>query len=195
MTEATRTTCAQGHVMTEDNTYTRPNGYADCRKCRQEARRAWNSQVGKPIEMHILSERFWSKVEASPLCWEWTASRRSGYGLFWIPSEKRNVNAHRFAYEMLCGEIPSGLNLDHLCRNRACVNPDHLEPVPQRINTLRAPTSAATVNAGKTHCPRGHEYTAENTIILRRRNARRCRACANEYQRLYRSRMRERGDR
>lgn len=90
-----------------------------------------------------LPARFWNKVQ--PLangCWEWVAARtRDGYGRYWVnPS---HVLAHRWAYEKLTGPIPTGLESDHLCRNRACVNPAHIEPVTRRENLLRGDTVAA----------------------------------------------------
>jgi len=80
-------------------------------------------------------ERFWSKVEKTVSCWLWTASTRRGYGQFVI--NNKPTPAHRFAYEQLVGDIPRGLQLDHLCRVRNCVNPEHLEPVTSRENILR----------------------------------------------------------
>jgi hypothetical protein len=82
--------------------------------------------------------RFWFHVVRDPdtECWEWTAARKNGgYGSFFV--DGRHLYAHRFAYEMLVGPIPSNLELDHLCRNRGCANPAHLEPVTRRTNVLR----------------------------------------------------------
>lgn len=120
-------------------------------------------------------ERFWPKVSRSDGCWEWTGSCfiPQGYGRFWMGGTKY-VRAHRFAYELLVGPIPDGLVLDHLCRNRKCVRPDHLEPVTQGENVLRG-VGLPAVNVAKTHCIHGHEFTEANTY--RCGNARNCRAC------------------
>src|ERR1035437_6893898 len=101
--------------------------------------------------------RFWAKVDKTEDCWNWTAHTDGmGYGQLAKPGQHGGlVVAHRFAYELLVGPIPEGLQLDHLCRNRACVNPDHLEPVTRRVNILRG-VGFGAVNAKKTECPRGH---------------------------------------
>lgn len=130
-----------------------------------------------------IAERFWAKVDRDgPVfngasCWVWTAHRGpAGYGTFGITSRHR-VLAHRFAYEKMVGPIPEGLQLDHLCRNRACVNPAHLEPVTCRTNLLRGDTFQAA-NAAKTHCLRGHPLSGNNlSIVLKRRI---CRTCKRE---------------
>jgi hypothetical protein len=107
-------------------------------------------------------------------CIVWTGVLRNGYGV--ISSGNRWLRAHRVAYELLVGPIPDGLVLDHLCRNTRCINPHHLEPVTVRENTLRSPIALSAINARKTHCPAGHEYSPENTY-LRANGHRACRAC------------------
>ncbi|MFH0981536.1 MAG: HNH endonuclease signature motif containing protein [Planctomycetota bacterium] len=85
-------------------------------------------------------ERFWPKVDKTDSCWLWIgAMNLQGYGNFWIgPTETEGyVGAHRFAYTHFVGPVPEGMDLDHLCRNRACVNPAHLEPVTRRVNLRR----------------------------------------------------------
>ena len=132
-------------------------------------------------------------------CWDWTGYvMPNGYGKLTIPGSRSNL-AHRLMYEELVGPIPKGLDIDHLCRNRACVNPEHMEPVTRQINLSRSPiirqmlaakTAAAAEreaqrrakllanpkhNRYKTHCPSGHPYDEENTRWYR--NSRRCKAC------------------
>jgi hypothetical protein len=80
-----------------------------------------------------IEKRFWSKVDKTPTCWLWTAGKfTQGYGNFTVSG--KSVKAHRFAYELLRGAIPDGLDLDHKCRNRACVNPAHLRPATRKQN-------------------------------------------------------------
>lgn len=106
-------------------------------------------------------------------CWEWTGNRDPhGYGR--ITVAKKTKRAHRVVYEHFKGPIPEGLVIDHLCRNPGCVNPDHLEAVTIKVNTLRG-VSVSARNAVKTHCIHGHEFTPENTY--RRKTGRACRAC------------------
>lgn len=131
-----------------------------------------------------LPPRFWSKILVRPDgCWIWTAGmRRGGYGRIRVGGKGSPTTvAHRFAYERLFGPVPDRLQLDHLCRNRACANPSHVEPVSSRENTLRGETPAA-LNAAKTQCPVGHEYDEKNTLMIHRRGRieRFCRACGRE---------------
>lgn len=120
---------------------------------------------------------FWQRVQHGTEvddCWLWTGTVDTpGYGRVQI--NRRKIGAHRVAYEALVGPIPEGLDLDHLCRNRLCVNPAHLEPVTRRENLLRGNTVPAQ-RAARTHCPAGHEYTPENTYYSAR-NQRNCKEC------------------
>jgi len=126
-----------------------------------------------------VEDRASNKFLVGDGCWEWIASRDpNGYGRIWAEGS-RVVMAHRLVYEMVVGPIPDGLFLDHLCRNRGCVRPDHLEPVTCRENTLRGESPAA-IGARKTHCLRGHELTAENNYFVQgKRSCRTCRRAAN----------------
>lgn len=128
--------------------------------------------------------RFWSKVNKNDRsgCWLWLASRdANGYGRFGLGARPRM--AHRVAYELTHGPIAAGLTLDHLCRNRACVFPDHLEPVTQGENTLRGDGPPA-INARKTQCPNGHAYD-RTTRLATGKVIRGCRACAAEANRTW----------
>lgn len=112
---------------------------------------------------HLLA-RFWAKVNKTDTCWLWTGSVNArGYGRVRRgPAPGKVIPAHRYAYMAVVGPIPPGLVIDHLCRVKRCVNPTHLEAVPDRVNVARG-VGPTAVNARKTHCKRGHEFTPENT--------------------------------
>ena len=120
-------------------------------------------------------------------CWEWVGHRNNkGYGVWGV--FKHPYLAHRRMYERVRGTIPEGLQLDHLCRNKPCVNPDHLEAVTARENTLRGNSMAARW-ARRTHCERGHQFTPEN--VYRNTGARKCKVCHRGKVRLYKKLRRE----
>lgn len=127
------------------------------------------------------TDRFMAKVSKQDNgCWIWTASKfQNGYGRFIV--DHSCIGAHRFSYEHFKSAIPSGLQIDHLCKTKSCVNPDHLEVVTLQENIRR-------FNVARTHCKRGHEFTPENTYF-KKGNKRVCRTCQREAGRKYKSRL------
>lgn len=129
------------------------------------------------IEMDLkILYRFLNKIKYEPLegCWEWTGAIHLGYGRIKINGV--NLLAHRISYEYWKGTIPNNLEIDHLCRNRYCVNPLHLEVVTRQENTIRGISPER--NLLKTHCPYGHPYNDENT--RKRRGGRECKECGRQ---------------
>lgn len=126
--------------------------------------------------MTALPESFWDKVdEQADGCWHWIgATDDAGYGRFRSREHGTNM-AHRIAYLALAGPIPDGLSLDHLCRVRCCVNPDHLEPVTARENILRGYGRGAN-EARQTHCQHGHPLSGDN-LYIKPNGRRQCRQC------------------
>lgn len=133
-----------------------------------------------PLTIDALSPRLRAKfvVDGSG-CWLWQAALDTyGYGQVWYGGHMKR--AHRVVYGQLIGPIPDGLQIDHLCRVRRCVNPQHMEPVPQRVNILRGTAPSATC-ATKTHCVNGHRFDDTNTY--RKSGRRECRECHREQNR------------
>jgi hypothetical protein len=133
-----------------------------------------------------LSQLFWERVDKSDSCWNWKGSiNAGGYGVFTFGGRSgKKLYGHRVSYEIHKGNIPSNLEIDHLCRNRKCVNPDHLEAVTRSINTLRGigPKLLSQINGSKTHCKHGHEFNESNTIY-RKNGGRKCRECSKNRKR------------
>ena len=138
-----------------------------------------------------FAERFWRKVDKAPghgpsgHCWIW-AGGYGGNGYGCVNSGGRSVAAHRVAYEQLVDAIPAGLELDHLCRNPACVNPAHLEPVTHAEN-MRRQTRTPTPRARATSCRRGHSLSE---AYVKPNGARNCRRCSNDRQQKRRDQQR-----
>lgn len=131
-----------------------------------------------------IEERFMSKVDSSGDCWLWTSPLSlGGYATFAVG--RKGQRAHRWAYEHWVGPIPKGLQIDHICRVRHCVNPEHLRPVtPQGNSQYRAEQV--------THCPKGHEYSPENTYISN--GSRICKTCNRDKSKAYQRELYARGE-
>jgi len=145
--------------------------------CSKHYQRWWSRgalDLAPGYEPRTLQQRLEAKTVKGPGCWTWTGSHDpDGYGKISVRS--RMTNAHRVAYQIYVGPIPEAYEVDHLCRNRGCVNPAHLEAVPKPVNIARGEGAAARY-ARRTHCKNGHEYTPTNTR-LSRTGTRQCREC------------------
>ena len=135
----------------------------------------------EPLAERLLRLRYVTDSE----CWEWIGSiTKNGYGVTNIGSrsngqKRTTAYIHRASYELYVGAIPEGRDLDHLCRNRKCFNPKHLEPVTRKENVLRGigPKIFGALNGTKAHCKNGHPFTSDNTIYRANGKWRRCKMC------------------
>lgn len=164
-----RTHCPQGHPYDEANTC-HTNGRRVCLQCGKDRRAA--KRPPAPTELELFNARWAPDGE----CWRWIgAMGNHGYGVYGKPA----ILAHRWSYLLHVGVIPPWLTIDHLCRNRWCVHPNHLEPVTRAENVLRGESLPAR-NARKTHCPKGHPYDETNTYVNPNSGWRMCRTCIRE---------------
>lgn len=179
-----KTHCKRGHAFTSDNTAIY-DGKRMCKAC-DRLRHRWlsGSTVTRPSPIcGSTQDRLDAYTMPIPECgclvWMGQLSK-DGYGR--IKIDGKSYMTHRISYELENGPIPEGLTLDHLCRVRSCRNAAHLEPVTMRENTLRGVTLPA-INAKKTHCSRGHEYSGKNLYINPRKGNRQCRICERDNRR------------
>lgn len=135
---------------------------------------------GKPLAEKLA---YRSKLDPATGCVLWIGSRTDGYGNLYVGG--KNKKAHVLAYTLAKGPVPKGLELDHLCRVRHCINPDHLEAVTHSVNVSRGANrdTLANYQRAKTHCPKGHPYSGDN-LFHNRAGDRCCRTCSREWARL-----------
>lgn len=129
-----------------------------------------------PLRLWVLAD------EDERGCWVVVRKVADSYGYVQLMVDGSLHQAHRLAYELMVGEILPGLQLDHLCRNRACINPYHLDQVTVKVNVQRgsAPRLSGERMASKTHCPHGHPYSTENTYVNETSGGRTCKTCRRE---------------
>lgn len=168
-----------------------------CKQCRQEFPawpyelrdgRCFCSPACHDASRRNTPEQFWQQVSKCDTgCWLWNGRKNGdGYGIFIYGKEQM---AHRVAYILASRDVPAGKCLDHLCRNRSCVNPAHLEPTTWRENILRGQGLAAN-EARSTHCKYGHEFNSANTMH-RKDGGRFCRACGRRREKEYKARQKQ----
>lgn len=140
--------------------------------------------------MNTAIDSFWKYTEITSTCWHWNGPTTGrGYGRF--TAAKKTYTAHKFSAELHGNKIPSGLLADHICRNRLCVNPKHIRPVDNRTNSVENSVSVTAINAAKTHCINGHEFTTQNTKFRFRDGTlrRHCKICQVKYDKSYKRKI------
>lgn len=126
------------------------------------------------------------KIDQKSNCWKWKGFiEKNGYGKLSVKGKRQW--AHIYFYNIFVGDVPDGLELDHVCRNHGCVNPAHLEPVTHKENMRRSPVAVWVVRRAKTHCPHGHPYSGDNLITWG--GFRYCRTCQNKYKNAYKKKI------
>lgn len=145
--------------------------------CHMHYRRMWRTGKASGLSQ---KDAFFGHIthETVDGCWIWDKPSHKGYGQF------SGTTAHGWSFTYFMDDIPESIEIDHLCRVRACVNPWHMDPVPQKVNLLRGVGSPA-MNARKTHCKRGHEFDVDNTYV-NPKGQRTCRRCNRDRDRLKR---------
>jgi hypothetical protein len=146
-----------------------------------------NRMSGKKDSRGTIESRLFSRVKVDPEtgCHNWTgALSNKKYGSLWKDGRMQKV--HRIVWELKHGEVPNGLELDHLCRNTRCCNTSHLEVVSRSENLRRSPLMDR--HSHKTHCPQGHEYSGDNLAIRKSTGWRTCRTCMRQHNRNWRTR-------
>lgn len=147
--------------------------------------------IANEIPLFDNHERFISKIKVGKKddCWEWLAGKsRNGYGVFSI--NDKSFSAHRVSWAITKGALDTSLVLDHVCRNRACVNPDHLREVSRAINAYENNSSPVVANLTKTKCIRGHDLLGDNLYIAPASGDRACRKCRMFADRKYKAKRR-----
>ena len=138
-----------------------------------------------------LPEHIFNKTMFEPNtgCWIWTGAKgKSGYGNIGI--NKKTYSIHRIVYEIEKGQIPIGYQIDHLCNNKICINPYHLEAKTPKENIIRALKISKNHHMNKTHCKRGHEFTKENIYFNQNVNGRICKICRRLHDKIRNSKRR-----
>lgn len=141
-----------------------------------------------------LEERVYKKIQKTDYCWIWTGniSKTTGYGVIGGSGGMPVTGAHRAMIKLVGREIPHGMVVDHICRVRRCVNPNHLRIVTRAINNIENSTSPPALNRIKTHCYKGHEFSSENIWVETRkdgRKQRRCKKCRSAATLLYKKKL------